>query len=105
MSDLGRFVEQRIAENTLPPTVQRAYQTVYALSDTIRADGKTNDWVSWLTGTSAAVKVGEYILGADPASDATRISETLRATLARTWHEHPDYDDAWNDLAPDPNPR
>jgi hypothetical protein len=57
-------VKQRIAENTLLSSVQRAYQTDYALADTIRADGKTDDCVSWLAGTSAAMKLREYIFSA-----------------------------------------
>lgn len=100
MSNLQEFVEHRLSENTLSPSVQRAYQKIYALSGTIRADGSTNDWVFWLTGTSVAMKVGEYVFGIDPASDAERISDCLRAALARTWDEHPDYDEAWNDLDP-----
>ena len=98
---LAEFVEQRLAEDTLPPSVDRTYRTIYALSGTIRDDGETDDWISWLTGSSVALKIGEYVLGADPASDAERVSDCLRAALARTWDEHPDYDPAWNDLVTD----
>lgn len=102
MSDLRDFVDARLAEDGLTGPVHRAYTGVLALSDRIRDDGETDDWVSWLTGASVALKVGEYVFGADPASDAARVSDSLRATLARTWSDHPDYDPAWDALAQGP---
>lgn len=99
MSNIQNFVIARLGENDLPDPVHRAYAGILALSDKVRSDGQTNDWLSWLTGPSATLKIGEYIFGADPTSDAARISDHLRATLAATWSEHPDYDPAWHDLA------
>lgn len=103
MSELRRFVEKRMGEETLPPPVRRAYESVLATSLAIRSDGEADDWFSWLSEDSVAWKIGEYILGADPASEAERVSDSLLAALARTWEEHPDHDDAWNKLIAEPD--
>lgn len=103
MSQLRNFVADRLSARDLDDRVHQAYAAILDLSDRIRAQGKDDDWISWLTGTAAAWKVGEYIFGADPASDAARVSDHMRATLARTWCDHPEYDTAWDALAASPD--
>lgn len=96
---LARFVTQRLSEGSLPPPVQQTYRSVFELSAKVRKDGESDDLVSWFTG-GPALKAAEYIFGADPASSAEKFSDQLRASIAQTWSDHPDYDPAWNALVP-----
>ena len=105
MSKLRDFVSDRLSGHDLDHRVHQAYTTILDLSDTIRSQGKKDDWISWFTEASVEWKIGEYIFGADPASDAARVSDHLRATLARTWRDHPEYDTDWDALTAAPRRR
>lgn len=70
MNGIEAFVRARLADRDLPDQVTRTYTDLLELSVTIRSDGESDDWISWLTAPSAIVKIGEYALGADPDSVA-----------------------------------
>ena len=95
MSDLRNFVEERLAEKNLSAEVLQAYGRVLTIATQMRRAGSDSDLMSWITGTSALVKAGEYVLGADAETEAARFSDQLMASLAATWKDHPDYKAKW----------
>lgn len=95
MSDLENFVEERLAEKVLPAEVLQAYGRVLRIARQMRRAGADNDLMSWFTGASALVKAGEYVLGADAETEASRFGDQLLASLAATWSDHPDYKSQW----------
>ncbi|SED77769.1 hypothetical protein [Ruania alba] len=95
MSDLGNFVEERLAEEDLPTEVLQAYGRVLKVAGQMRRAGAEGDLMSWFTGASALVKAGEYVFGADAEAEAARFSDQLLASLAATWSDHPDYRSRW----------
>lgn len=95
MSDLMNFVEERLAEKDLPVEVLQAYGRILEIARQMRSAGADGDLMSWITGTSAVVKVSEYVLGADAETEAARFSDQLLASLAATWKDHPDYKLKW----------
>ena len=92
MSDLRNFVEERLAEKDLSAEVLQAYGRILTIATQMRRAG------SWITGTSALVKAGEYVLGADAETEAARFSDQLMASLAATWKDHPDYKAKWANM-------
>ena len=95
MSDLMSFVEERLAEKNLPAEVLQAYEHILKITRQMRRAGADGDLMSWITGTSALVKAGEYVFGADTETEAARFSDQLLASLAATWSDHPDYRSRW----------
>lgn len=95
MPSITALVDDRLAEGALPPSVADAFRDLMRLAERVERDGEDDDWLSWLTGAEVADKIGEYVLGADPASSAARIRDAIRALVARTWASHPDYDPRW----------
>ncbi|KAB1946372.1 MULTISPECIES: hypothetical protein [Brevibacterium] len=98
MSDLMSFVEDRLVEEGLPTEVLQAYEHILRITRQMRRAGADGDLMSWITGTSALVKAGEYVFGADAETEAARFSDQLLAALAATWSDHPDYRSRWAEL-------
>ncbi|WP_193103306.1 hypothetical protein [Brachybacterium sp. FME24] len=95
MSDLECFVKERLAERNLPAEVEQTYRRILTIAAQMRRTGVEGDLVSWFTGASTLVKVGEYVFGADAETEAARFSDQLLASLAATWNDHPDYKPQW----------
>lgn len=99
MDGLERFVFDRLADGDLSRQTEVVFRRLLHLSGKIREDGATDDWISWATGAAPAVKLGEYLFGADPSSTANRTSDAIRASIACTWQSHPEFRREWGKLA------
>lgn len=101
MNDLTAFINARLAEEDFQPEIVTTYKRIMAVAYDLRSAGIRSDERSWLTGAIPLVKIGEYILGADPAAEADDFSDQILICLAATWSNHPDFDAAWSARLPD----